>query len=790
MTAGLALDLRTAWRQTRASPAGSIAVVAILASAIAIATVLGSFFVAVISDVPPLDSPDSLVHIWRADETRPAGHREPSAGDFAAWKVDARTVTALTAWSRRDVVVGGADGRKAAALRVTSDYFQLAGRAPRLGRAFVPADFERNDVAIISDQLWRDRFDGDAAVIGRRLAVDAAPREIVGVMPPGFWLPDRGVDVWLPYVAAGPAIVDIAGRLAAGTTVAQAQSEFDVLAQRGAGAAGTARENRTLIRTFGDEARIRIGPGLRGFVAPAIALLIIACANVGNLLIIRMLTRQRELAIRVALGATRGRLARLSLAETGILGVAGGIAGFVLAVWGLELLRIAIAAAMPRLAGSLPLGRFVPLVAAIATATTMVGASMLPVWAVARGDVLSWIARRPRLAVGSRFRYGVGDVLVVLQVGLTVVLVVSTAMMIRIAAELNRQLRPVTGPDVYVARLVTRSEVNRRHQSSIYETILDEVARSGGVASASLTSEVPAPAGRPTTIVADAGAISGDCKVGLAFVSRTYFETLGLRLQRGTLPPSGTTAIVSATAARKCWNGSTSGEWRLQAPTAFGREWIPVAGVVDDLFAGPPPHNADLKIGDPALAWVVGANDWSSQAYLLVRPQAGTTPSATAITAAVNRASSAVAMEPMTRLEDVAREQIGGTTLVLTLFGVVAAIALVLAFTGVYAALSQSCSRRIVELGIRLAMGAEPRQLVTAAVARDLPLVAAGILAGITGTLWVTAIVWRDLLLVSATDPRLWLAVGGVLAVAALIASAGPALRAVRVDPIAVLRSE
>jgi ABC-type antimicrobial peptide transport system permease subunit len=171
-----------------------------------------------------------------------------------------------------------------------------------------------------------------------------------------------------------------------------------------------------------------------------------------------------------------------------------------------------------------------------------------------------------------------------------------------------------------------------------------------------------------------------------------------------------------------------------------------------------------------------------------VRPIAAISSVTSAV--AVGGASSAVAMEPLVRAADVAAPQVRQVSLLLGILIVVGAMALVLAFVGVFAALSQSCSLRLRELGIRLALGASGPRLVATAVSREAPLVAAGIVVGVIGTLWVTAMVWRDLLLISATDPRLWIVVVGTLAAAAMLASLGPAVRALRVDPIAVLRSE
>jgi len=785
--------VRDALRSIRRRPAASLIVVSILGSAIAAAVVLASFFAAVVSQTPPVGAPDTLVHVWRADDSRPAGHREPAAADFHAFE-RARTIRSVTATTQQELLVGAPEGRVVPVLRVTREYFTLAGRQPRMGRAFGDADFARNVAVIISDAIWRDRFQADPNVIGRVLHVDAAPREVVGVMPPDFWLPTPGVQAWLPY-RAGKASepVDITGRLADGTTVADAQAECDVLLRR-ADPITASRDTRTLIRTFGDESRVRSGPLFRALVAPAIAVLLIACANIANLLIIGMKARDREFAIRTAIGASPAALARLAIAESTVLAVAGGLAGALLSLWGVRLLQVGIAAAIPSLAGSVHMTRFVPLTATLATMMTMIATAALPARSAAKREVLPALSGAGRSAISKRFGYGAGDVLVVVQVGLAVAFVVSTAMLVRVALELGRQLRPVVHGDVYVARLVTRGEVDRQHQHTVYDGILDSVRRSGGVAHAALASEPPMPAAAPQTLVTASTAGVNDCRVGVVFVSRSYFDTIGARFERGTLPESGEAAVVNASAARKCWDAGAQ-EWKLRLKAEGSRTsdgasgWLPVAAVAPDLYAGPPHGHADLNVGDPAMVWIVDGSDWPAQLFLIVRPVG--VISSVSIAAAVGGGSRAVAMEPLVRVEEVAAEVVRRQlSLLLGILIVVGVMALVLAFVGVYAALSQSCSLRLRELGVRLALGASAPRLVATAVSRDAPLVAAGIVVGVVGTLWVTEIVWRDLLLISAADPLLWIAVVGTLAAAALFATLGPALRAVRVDPIAVLRSE
>jgi putative ABC transport system permease protein len=784
-------DVRDAARSIRTRPTASLTVVVVLGSAIAVATVLCSLFAAVVTQVPPVDAPESLVHVWRADASRPAGHREPTTAEFLGWKADARSVTALTATKQEEVLVGAPEGRNVLALHVTSEYFALARRTPQRGRAFSEADYVRDAAVIISDALWRERFQSDPAVVGRLLHVDAAPREIVGVMPQEFWFPSPGVQVWLPYRTNVPIdVIDISGRLAGGSTIAQAQAEFDLLVRRTSGATASP-DMRALVRTFSDESRIRLGPGITALITPAVVLLLIACANIANLLIIGMLSREREFATRAALGATPSALARLVMVETAMLSICGGLVGAALSAWGVRLLALRIAAANPALVGVVHLNRFVPAVAAMATALTMVATAAVPAWTAARRDVLPALSGAARASAKLRIGYGVGDVLIVLQVALGVALVVSTTMLARLPVELARQLKPAIDHEVYVTRLVARRELDRRHLGSVYETVLDSVKQSGGIAQAAFSSDVPGPSTRQVPILVASTAGTSDCRAAIVFVSRTYFDTLGLRLERGSLPASGEGAVVSASMARKCWS-QPSDEWRVRIKAAehMADEWLPVAAVASDLQAPPPAGNAKLRgVGSGAeTIWIPSRADQMGQVFLLLRPSLAL--SSSGIADAVDRASQSVAIGSLTRFEDAAEVQVRQASLVVGVFVGVGVLALVLAFIGVYAALSQSCSLRLRELGIRRALGATSPRLISTALSRDFPLVASGIVMGIVGTLWVTAVVWRDLVAFTAIDPRVWLTVCALLGLAAFLASIAPALRALRVDPIAVLRAD
>jgi putative ABC transport system permease protein len=776
------LDVRWSVRTLRKTPWASIAVVAILGCSVAAATVLGALFTAVVYDPPPVSSSDAIARVWRADSSRPAGHREPSAADFLEWQDAARTLTALTAWTQKRVVVGRADAAGADALAVSPEYFRLTGRAPRLGRPFDRNDFQGRDAAIISDRVWRERFGADERVLGRELTVEGEPRTVVGVMPADFWFPTRGVDVWLPLrIAPDAALVDIAGRLTANAGFAAVQSEFDVIVRRSPSPA--AATDRVLVRSIGQEARIRLQPALAGLVLPAGAILLIACANISNLLVMRAVAREHELAIRMAIGASPSALARLSLAEAVVIGAAGAVAGFVVTIWTMPLMRF-VSAGIPEISDAMHVGVRTALIAAVAALMAVVGSSVLPALRAWRRDVSPALAGAGRRPLLRSFQYTRADLFVVVQVGVAVALVVVSVLLARMLEEYTQLSRPAVDATVRAARLTMPAAMTSAERDATLGRIVEETAGVDGLAAIAAATALPGAGERRQTSVDSAGG-PGTCRVTLAFVSVEYFATLRLPFERGSLAP-GEQVVVSDTAARSCWT-STASSWRMRVPSGTADRWLPVTAVVRDIVGAAPARHPELRVGDPTMAWIVGPSLPSRTVYLLMRPREGATVAGPKIAEAVVRASAVVGVESPTTLEEGSRR--GPRPLVL-IIAAMSILALVLASAGVYAALSQSAMSRRVDLGVRLALGASSWQLVRAAVARDAPLVASGVAAGVVVTLWITAATWPALLAISVLDAQAWIAICGILACAGLAAALGPVLRAIGVDPVEVLRAE
>jgi putative ABC transport system permease protein len=736
----------------------------ILAAAIAAATILVSLFVAVVSDVPPVHQPGGIARVWIADAALSGGLRDATGAQFSAWRESSRGAESLTAVSQRTVLLGSINGSSARALAVSADYFNLARRYPQLGRPLVPSDLDARS-AIISDRLWRDRFGADVAAIGQTLLIDATAYVIIGVMPPGFWFPMRGIDVWLPLQPGATDLVEIFGRLPAGRAWPEVQAELDVIAG-----------SRTMLRSLPDEARIKLGPGLEALVAPAVAILLIACANVANLLLIRLFDCRQELAIRAALGARPVQLARLAMAEAVGLSALAAVAGSIFAWWGTTALRLVGSDALPAVAAVR-----LTSIGFMATATVMIAMIVLaplPALRAARirADALAFGGRRR--AMSRRSAYGVGDVLLVAQVALAVVLVTVSAFDLRLFAEALRMGRPARSDGVLVTRMIAAREVAASAREALFERVVQQLRGRADIMGVALASALPQVGERRAIVLAGTDSASTTCAIKIARVTQGFFDVLGLTFRAGGIG-SGPAAVASEAAMARCFSSISPQNPHIRLPEEQG-SWIPITGVAADPFASRMTETSDAA----AYIWVVRGREWPGSVYVLASLSAPLSGPPTL------RATAGMAFDEWTPYRQRTSTNAEQMRLIVGMLGTISCVALLIAFAGVYAAMSHSCASLLPDLGIRLALGAPPWRAAMEALVRDAPLVGAGVAVGALGTAWVTAYVWRDLLMLSVLDLRVWLGVSGLVAAAAVLASIGPALRAARVDPLVLLRAE
>ena len=791
------VDVRHAWKSVRRDPGHSLVVVGILAVGIAATVAVYSIVAAVVLRPLPFPDPDRLVQVRQTDPEEAFVFIGASGPSFRDLERESKTLSALTAYSGPGAVILG-EGDAAERVQrsvVTARFFEVLGVRPVLGRLpAAPSDVESDTgsrLAVISESLWRTRFGADRSVIGRTLRLEGTPFQVVGVAPAGFRYPED-TEIWtaIPPDAAYfdvrfAHILGVIGRLAPGATPASAEAEA----------------NRILaaVPEYGYGARIRplqeemvgdLRTPLLLLLAGVVLVLLIAGANVGNLRLARSALRRRELAIRSALGAGRRRVAGQLVAESLILSVAAGVAGVVLAAWLLDALIALAPVDLPRAdevgldAGVLAIGLLVTLATGILTgvAPAVRSARSSPERALRESDARGG-GRAVRRLVGS---------LVVAEVALSVVLLLAAGLLIRsflevMAVDPGFRAEHVTTFEYSLPPYRYDGAAALRAYNA---ALLERVRALPMVASAATARNLPIANTTMTTPALVEGRVIPDPpRVQIASVSDDYFQAMGIRVVAGRSfeptdrPDSPPVAIVDETFARLYFGGEDPVGRR--ARTYFGepvmREIVGVvsATVHESLTTAPQP-----KFYYPAPQMPESAG------RLVVRSDAP----AAAVIAAVRAAARQV--DPGAPFGDIAtmRELIGRSTagprFYATTLGVFAALALLLAVSGFFAVLSQTVTARRREIGVRLAVGASPGEVLRLVVRQGVVLPAVGLALGLAGGLAASRLLAGLLYGIRPSDPAVLGGVVALLALVALLAAWLPARRAAATDPVGVLRTE
>ena len=723
-------------------------------------------------DLPPIPRPAHVARLYFADDTTPVGRRPLRAADVGPLvdQVSDRVVVAVVRQTDAAIEIEGCAIQTAPVTveQVEPGFFEIAAVSPQLGRAWTAGEPGDRSPAILSADLWRRACAARADVIGRTIWIDRRPHEIAGVMPDGFWLNSRDVGVWQPLDRLRPdSSPMVYARLTGTGTWQDVTDRFT--------AAGT--RDRGLAVALTDPTVRRGRMAFVGLLGPALLVLLVACGNAAALLIGRAVQRQRDLAVRLSIGATPWRLARQAFAETTIVAGTAGLAALPLAAAGAWALRRAFLVASPSMARAMTIdgGALAVGLAFVCASALLTG--LLPAFGAARADVTALLSRRPGTAIVARGQYTTADLLVVLQVGMAVALLVVAAMFLRLVGEFAAG---IPGPldRTFLAEVETQDD--DVPDETRLRRVADDLRAVPGVIRVSIADRAPEPARRGTRIEA-LGAPPGTerCQARVSAVTRDYFGTFSIAIRAGSLftgwEPASTprVAVVSAGMARSCWGRDDVVGRQLRLGGSQDAPWVAI-GVVSDLLPQTriQPRPVELYVPFAQLA--------TDGAVLLVetRSAAGVVGrlSAVAATAALKPPRWRTMMEEKTRILDQVQ-------LLPRVLQALAAVALVLATLGVYASILQSLVRNRRSLAIRLTLGAPPARLVATAVSRQGLLALVGILAGARVTVAATKQMFAELLVMTAPDPRLWVAVCGPLLACGLLASLGPTIRIGRLDP-------
>jgi putative ABC transport system permease protein len=802
---------RYALRTLTKNPAWTLAAVACLAIGIgANTTVYTAMRALVIAPVPTPNS-DRLVMI---SEVSPRAPDDPdfdrlAPANLVDWMRQTRTLEHVAGFAWWDVNITGIDEPESVTgFRVTPEFFRTLGERPALGRPFTDDEGkEANaDRVILSHPLWKRRFGGDPDIVGRTIQLNGTPHTVIGIMSEDFIFPP-GAELWKPLALDGATGLDRDGRwvgaiarLRATSTLGEARAEARAIARR------LEMQYPDMNAKWGmrvEPAQVFYGRHPRPYVVIMLAsvafVLLIGCANVANLMLARATTRGRELAVRVALGATRGDLMRQMLAESLVIALIGGALGSLLALWGVRLMRGALPAELVRFNPGwtriVVNGEALLFTLGVSVATAVV-IGFIPALVASRADPQQALKDSGRTASGAGGRQRLRSALVVSEVALALMLLVGTGLMVRSFMGL---INGDQGYRVDKALTMQLALPGARYGDDddvarFYTTLLDRVREIPGVTSAGVTSSPPPAWNDNSTrfiLEGEAKPQRGDPahKERLRVVSDGYFATLGMRVIRGRdftrhdVKESPRVAIVSDAFAKKYWPGKDPIGQRFST-LADSMVATTVVGVVGDARHNPNVGRAPLA---PVNYIPLTQVPWNTMT-LVVR----TTGEPSAINAHVQRAigsiDPALAAGDVMTLQHMLLAALSPQRITAGMLSVFAAIAVLLAVIGIYGVMSYSVTQRTHEIGIRMALGAQQGDVVRRVLRQGVRLSAIGIAIGSVASVGLTRGMATLLHDVSPTDPTTFTAVAVLLAGVALLGSWLPARRAASVDPVVALR--
>jgi putative ABC transport system permease protein len=814
----LAQDLRYAARTLRRSPAFAAAAVLSLGFGIGANTAIFSFVNALLLRPYAFPDLDALVTISERHPqqggratVRPSDPGNPmAAADFLDLRRQSRAFEGLAAFRGRDfTLVGQGDPERLAGRLVSPAFFALLRAGAAAGRTLLPEEAEagRDAVVVVSHGLWQRRLGGAPDVVGRTLVLNGRPHTVVGVMPPEFNYPPGGVEVWAPLVlgekdeAERKALsLAVIARLAPGVSLPQARAELLALSAR----AEQAHPRTNAGRTFAT-ARLRdqqaglTAPFAALFQAAALFVLLIACANVGGVLLARGLWRRREMALRAALGASRPRLARQLLAESLMLSLLGALVALAVAGAGVQVIRTSVPPDITKWVAGWTHIRLDARVLGFALAAALAAAlasGLSPALGAARLALVDVLRDGARGAAPGRSR--ARSVIVVMQMALALVLLVGAALMMGGFGRLMARYQGFDPEGVLTFRLQLPDSryAPGRPVADLYARLLDDLATLPGVEGVAAAAHLPGDLGpMPAGAVSIRGRTAADDldlpAADYQSVSPGYFRTLRVRLRAGRAfgaedgPDAPPVVLVSESMARRLWpGGDPLGQQVKQGRPDDPAPWREVVGVVEDVTQ----YWFDRE--PRSTLYLPHAQVPRAAAFVLVRTEREPETMAPAIRARVAGLDPGLPLDELRTLRQVVDDALAILRLSANLLLLLGAIALGLSALGVYAVMAQDVVQRSQEIGVRLALGASTAAVRRLVLARALRLAAIALLLGVPVALALGRLMAGALFGVVRVEALSLAGLSGGLVVVALLAALVPARRAAALDPVSILRSD
>ncbi len=767
----------------------------------------------------PYQNPERLVALWENVPTH--GQWRVTPANFFDWKKQNTVFEDVAAYGGSTMTLtGDGEPEQLQGTRASAGYFEVVGVQPMLGRSFVQEEYEpgKGQVVILGAAFWQKRYGGDRAIVNRAITLNGNSYTVVGVMPPAIYpawpttagqisFDEKRQQIWTPMSFSAQwagvrtaHVLGVVARLKPGVSLAQAKAEMTTIGARLESAYAANKGEGIIVNRFMDEVVGNVRPALITLLGAVLLVLLIACANIAGLLLAQHAARSKEIAIRAALGAGRGRLVRQFFIEGMLLSFLGTTAGIVLAQIGVDAMMKIMPPQIPRLNQVQLDLRVLGFTFLLALLTCLIF-GLVPAWQASKSDLQSTLEQGGRNAGPNSSRQRFRQTLVVLQVGMAVMLVVGAGLLVKSFWRL-RQVDPGFRPEHLLSASLTLPQSKYGEPSKVnnfYNQLIDSVANLPGVEAAAIAYDQPLQSnwvdafsieGRPQNQV---GASSS---ANFIPVSWDYFRTVGAEIVNGrTFTPVDDqdhpgVVIVNEAFARHYFPHEQALGQRLQL-SAPARLWsdqrltsFEIVGVAGDV------KSAGLKAASEPAYYVPATQAPLQDMTFLVRTHGDPAALAPALRNAVWAIDPNQPISDINTLEKIVADNIAQPRLNMLLMGLLGALALVLATVGIYALLSYAVTQRTQEIGIRLALGAQVADVLKLILKQGMILVVIGEVLGLAGAFALTRLLRGLLFGVTPTDATTFAAVSAVLITVALLACYIPARRATKVDPLVALRYE
>ena len=798
----LVQDIRYAGRLLFRSPGFTAIAILTLGLGIGANTAIFSVVHALVLRPLPYAEPERLVTVWQDLRARGGPADEwATPGNYADWRRETALFTGvavLTGW--RPTLTGGAEPEPVAGEQVSHEYFGLLGIRPSIGRDFAEGDDVPGAarVVVIGPGLWKRHFGGDPTAVGRILTLSGEPHEIIGILSEGFRpIVSPDAEIWRPLrlnttnPARGAIVLRAVARLADGVTPDEARARADALARQ-LEAAHPEFNEKAGINLIPLHERVvgEIRPGLLALLGAVAFVLLIACANIANLLLARGSARAREVAVRAALGAGRGRVVRQLLTESLVLAFLGGAAGVLVASWALPGLLAIAPSGIPRMNEvAMSTGVFLFAVMLVFPAGLLVG--VVPAMQLSRRDLARGLkagARTGASVEGLKLRRA----LIVSEVALALTLLAGGGLLFQTFVSLQSADLGFDPENVLVAGVnppPVKYDTAAKYRA-YYDQALDKAEALPGVRLAALSSVLPLSGDTDTDFTIDGApqprSRAESSATWFRSVSASYFETMGMRIVRGrAFAPAEAerTAVINETFARRHFNGEDPLGRRIRLGDPSNDPFT-IVGIVADARARGARREAIVETYLPY---------WHSTQRgmnIILRTAIAPLSVAPALRGAISSIDPTVPLSTLSTLEEIVGDSIEVPRFIATVATVFAGLALLLAALGLYGVMAYVVTQRTQEIGVRLALGATPSGIFRLVAADGLKVTAIGIAIGLTGAIAVSRSLETLLFEVRPGDPLTLAGTSVALFAVAALACVVPARRATRVDPVVALRQE